>query len=937
MIPPTSIRGFPLQATNLPQDGHPARWPGRLSLRALGLVARVHPDERRDVAGAFLTLFGFMTGHALLETARDALFLARLPARQLPWVYLAIAVLALVIGQREPRVVRRVSARSELGRWLVFAGGVTLAFWTVAGQPWSWVFHALYVWSGVLASLVVVRFWTVLGSRFTLTQAKRIFAVVASGSVAGAIVGSGAARLLTAVVTERHLVLAAGLVFLVAARAPAWMGEEPAARRPRSSPVDDLARVARTIWGGPYLRRVAAMVLLATVTFTLVDFVFKSTADRLVAPERLGEFFSSVYLVLNLLSLLVQVVGVAWLLRYIGVTTAVAVVPAILVVSTVGFAVGGGLALALLLKGADGTLRHSLYRTGTELLFLPLSERLRTDVKGVIDVLGQRGGQALASILILMVLSTTASESVFAAIACLTAAAWLALATGLREHYLNMFRETLDQDGLDLGPPSPFPALDVASLEALLATLNSPDERRVVTALGLLQEQGKTGVIPALLLYHPSPAVVVRTLEVLSVGRRDDVISLARGLLAHADRGVRVAALRLLSSLQPERPLLESSAESDDPLVSTTALVALMGCDWLDAARGAPRLLELVGSGDAEVQIAVARAIQTHPAAAAETVLKHLLELEDVTVLRESVQAARLMRSPILLDPLLALLGRRSVRDEARRALATFGPVGLARMVEALEDPSVPHVIRRHLPGAMAMVGSVQVPEALLRHLAREPDGMIRFKILRALGRWRKEQPHLPLDTGLLGEALQQALKTGYQLMDWRHALAQAAAARPEWATEIHEVLVALLRDKEDHALERIFRLLNLQTGSEEFPRLYRGLHSPRSASRAGSRELLQHLVLPPVRRHLLVLVDDLRGEGDPSVVRPAISDHGAYARLLSEIIGCGMESASSLAAAHAVELGIGELSGVLAAAQPLSEEHGRTLFAAADALGASA
>ncbi len=909
------------------------RWPSRLSLRALGLVARVHPDERRDVTGAFLTLFGFMTGHALLETARDALFLARLPARQLPWVYLAIAVLALVIGQREPRVVRRLSAGTELGRWLVVAGGVTLAFWAIAGQSWPWVFHALYVWSGVLASLVVVRFWTVLGSRFTLTQAKRIFAVVASGSVAGAIVGSGVARLLTEVVTERHLVLAAGLVFLISARAPAGMGEEPAARRPRGSPVDDLARVARTIWGGPYLRRVAAMVLLATVTFTLVDFVFKSTADRFVAPDRLGEFFSSVYLILNLLSLVVQVIGVAWLLRFIGVTTAVAVVPAILVVATIGFTVGGGLALALLLKGTDGTLRHSLYRTGTELLFLPLSERLRTDVKGVIDVLGQRGGQALASILILMVLSTTGSEKVFAAIACLTAAGWLVLATGLREHYLNMFRETLDKDGVDLGPPSAFPALDVASLETLLATLNSPDERRVVTALGLLREQGKTGVVPALLLYHPSPNVVVRALEVLAAGGRDDVVPLARGLLEHRHRGVRVAALRLLSQLQPERSLLESSTGSDDPLVSASALVALMGCDWLDAADGVPKLLKLVDTGDPEVQIAVARAIQAHPTAAAESVLRRLLELDDTPVLREAVHATRLMRSPILLDPLLALLGRRSVRDEVRRALATFGPVGLARMTEALVDPDVPHAVRRHLPGAMAMVGSVQVPEALLKHLAGEPDGMIRFKILRALGRWRREQPHLPLDTGLLGAALTQALKTGYQLMDWRHALAQGAEAQPQRTTEVHDVLVALLRDKEDHALERIFRLLNLQTGSEEFPRLYRGLHSPRSASRAGSRELLQHLVLPPVRRHLLILVDDLHGEGVPGLTRPGISDPAAYARLLGEIIGCGMESASSLAAAHAVELGMGELASALSSVDPLSEEHGRTLGEAAQTL----
>ena len=48
----------------------------RVSLRLLALVGRIRPDERRDVLSAFLTLFAFMAGHALLETARDALFLA---------------------------------------------------------------------------------------------------------------------------------------------------------------------------------------------------------------------------------------------------------------------------------------------------------------------------------------------------------------------------------------------------------------------------------------------------------------------------------------------------------------------------------------------------------------------------------------------------------------------------------------------------------------------------------------------------------------------------------------------------------------------------------------------------------------------------------------------------------------------------------------------
>ena len=889
-------------------------------------MGRVLPDERPDVSVAFVTLFGFMMGHALLETARDALFLARLSARQLPWVYLAIALLALAIGQREPRIIRRLSGGSELARWLVAAGVVTVGFWIVAERPWPWVLYALYVWSGVLATLVVVRFWTLVGSRFTLTQAKRIFPLVASGSVAGAITGAATARGLTNFFDARSLVLAAGLVFIVTGRAASRLGGSTA-RAPAAAP-DDLPRLARVIWGAPDLRRVAALVLLATVTFTLIDFVFKSSADRFVPPDQLGEFFASVYLALGVLSLVVQLFGVSWLLRSAGVIATAALVPALLLTMTVGFTVAGGLTAALLLKGADGGMRHSIYRTDTELLFLPLSDRLRARVKGFIDVMGQRGGQAIASIVILMVLSATSQERVFAAIACLTAAGWLVVATGLKSHYLEVFRHTLRQDMRTSTLRAEFPALDVGSLEMLLEALNSPDERRVIAALGVLQDQEKAAVVPTLLLYHPSSGVVMETLAVLQAGRREDAVPMAKGLLTHADPDVRVAALRMVSSLHPEREILEAATSDADPAICAVAEIALVACGWRQVDQALGRLSEALAQADVRVHRAVSLSLQAHAVGSLEPVVVRLLAVDDTDALRAAISAARQMRSPGLVTPLMELLQTRPVRDEIRSALASFGAIGLARMAEALADPKVPNAIKRHLPGAIALVGSPQAPALLLRHLKEESDGLIRFRVLRALGRWRNEQPDLPLDRKLLGDALEQALSTGYRMMEWRSALEDISRKHPEYQTELQAVLIALLRDKQDHALERIFRLLNLQAGTEDFQRLYRGLHSPRDASRAGGRELLHHLVPADVREHLLVLVDDLHGEPDADFRGPGTSERD-YARTVAELVGSGMESVSSLAVAHARELGLVTVAEAMASCIPLSEEHRLALSAA--------
>ena len=58
-------------------------------------LAGIRPGEGRDTAGAFLTLFGLMTGHSVLETARDALFLAKISPGRLPLVYIGIAAVAV--------------------------------------------------------------------------------------------------------------------------------------------------------------------------------------------------------------------------------------------------------------------------------------------------------------------------------------------------------------------------------------------------------------------------------------------------------------------------------------------------------------------------------------------------------------------------------------------------------------------------------------------------------------------------------------------------------------------------------------------------------------------------------------------------------------------------------------------------------------------------
>src|SRR5688500_7713837 len=174
----------------------------------------------RPVAVATVTLFGVLTGHSLLETARDALFLSALPASRLPWVYLAIAVLAVLVARVVRLVSVRFSRRATLALTLFGAGACTAAFWLWTGQGDASL-YAFYVWTGLIATVVVVQLWLLVGAAIDPGQAKRAFAIIGVGGLIGATFGSALAAALQTVLAPRHLILLAGAILALSSLLPA--------------------------------------------------------------------------------------------------------------------------------------------------------------------------------------------------------------------------------------------------------------------------------------------------------------------------------------------------------------------------------------------------------------------------------------------------------------------------------------------------------------------------------------------------------------------------------------------------------------------------------------------------------------------------------------------------------------------------------------------
>lgn len=810
----------------------------------------IRPEERTAAAGAFFTLLAITAAHTLIETARDALFLAKLPASQLAWVYLGIAAVGLAFSRLQNK-----RARLRIGRPLLVSAAITGAFWALAasGLKNTLFLYSLYLWSGIFASWVIVQFWLLLGAAFTVGQAKRLFGLIGTGSVLGAVIGAGSARALAETLAAEHLLAASAIILALTAVGPSRLlkgihSDVKTGAKTRLK--DDLALVREN----PYTRRLLAMVLTSTVAFTLIDYLFKAHVAASVPDEELGAFFANIYVVLNAIALVVQVFAVAGLLRAFGVHRVILILPLLITFGSVGLIAGGSMIAALILKGFDGALRHSMHRTSAELLYVPLPDVVRPRAKPFIDLVGQRGGQAIASAAILISAAAGIPSQILAIMVLLLALFWIFVALGIQRHYLDMFRAAIWEGRID--DRGDLPALDLNALEALMAALNSTKDAEVICALELLAAQRRQRLIPALILYHPSRAVVLRALELLSQEKRADFAPIAERLTTHADPDVRAAAVRARLAVAPDQSWLEKMLHENAVEVRVTALVAAISKGWIDAEEAAKKLRELTAGADRSTELALARAGAQDPSPMLEDVLIELSKRGDPELAMEAAWAMGKTKAERMVPHLMPLLIQRVPGAAAREAMVEIGEPALDALDRALSDPKSDPALKVCLPRAIGQFSPQVAAPILMRHLKITDDGLLRYRILRTLQKVRAAAPETPLDEAQLLAHCEEATRKIVDLLSWQVTIERDTP--PHQNTPALSLISKLLGDKERHALGRLFLLFGLLYPGESFARIQRGLASKNAKMRATSRELIENLVDPGLKAVLTALLEEL-------------------------------------------------------------------------------
>ncbi|HSN33977.1 MAG TPA: hypothetical protein VLU41_14915, partial [Ideonella sp.] len=528
----------------------------------------------------------------------------------------------------------------------------------------------------------------------------------------------------------------------------------------------------------------------------------------------------------------------------LGVAAALALLPALLLFGGLAIPLLGPLGRALALRSTDGVLRHSLHRVGMELLYMPLSPKTRTQVKALLDGSVGRFAQATASVLLIGLAAAGLTHALLGVCIVGFSAVWLVLAWRIRRPYIERFLSTID-GGNNGDVRVRFPDLEGASLTMLEAALRSPDERVVLSALELLALQGKQRLIPIEILNYRSPAVLIKALDVLvDSGRTDFGASLAP-LLSHERADVRAAAVRAQIALGAGREALQRFADDVSPIVRALVSVKL----------GDERQLQEMATGPVDVRVALLT-VTSDPA-----LVRRLADSSDPRLLRAASRAIQRIGDPSLVPLLVRRLDVGSARHTLRETLVGFDVAAIDALERALEDPATGLATRRHLPRTLSRIATPRSVAILARNLGRQPDGVVRYKILLGLRRLAAEDPSLLPERGPIVEFTITTARRLHELFVWRTLVVRAHTSEPRLATESGRLLVGILGDKIELGMQRLFWLLALLDPHARLQEVYMAVRSDDARARAAGIEVLENLLQLEVRDWVMPLCDDLPDE----------------------------------------------------------------------------
>jgi CRP-like cAMP-binding protein len=210
-------------------------------------------------------------------------------------------------------------------------------------------------------------------------------------------------------------------------------------------------------------------------------------------------------------------------------------------------------------------------------------------------------------------------------------------------------------------------------------------------------------------------------------------------------------------------------------------------------------------------------------------------------------------RSEFLFVPaLISLLRNRRLKGAAREVLVGYGEEVVDALGHFLGERDEDAWVRRHIPATLARIPSQKSMDVLIKALDGEPDGFLRFKLVSAIDRLRREHPQLTFDTKPIEALLLREGTRYFEYLSLHFNLFDRAALPQDG------LLDEALDEKIARSRNRVFLLLGLLYPWRDIAAARWAIEHGDARAKASASEYLDNVLASNFRRRLMPILEDM-------------------------------------------------------------------------------
>ncbi|MGB3590250.1 MAG: Npt1/Npt2 family nucleotide transporter [Nonlabens sp.] len=796
----------------------------------------------------------------IVKPTVNALFLSTQGADSLAVAFIITAVVAVVISYAYNKTLEHYPLRHTIrGTLYLFGVGFAAIGLCVFLEIRSaWLSYIFYIMVGMFALLTTSQFWVMANVVFNVREAKRLFGFIGAGGIVGGIAGGYITSILAQYVGNGILILGAavmvgGCAFVFERIWKDRVQNLTRYKRKERANVSSESSI-KLIWDSEHLSYLAAVIGIGVLVAKLVDYQFSVVVHREIPDaQELASFFGFWFSSFNIASLAIQLFLTRHILERTDIGLGLILLPVGVISCSALLIFFPELWLVILLKGFDGSLKQSLYKSSVELLALPIPSDVKNKTKTFIDVVVDSIATGFAGFFIIFIIKGLELPTyAITILTILLVIGWIFIVFRVRHTYLGTFRDSiLNSENVEKRRKTTRQIRD-----SMRRTFELGDPGSIIKVLQRVPEVAHSSLAAPIikLIEHQDHRVKAAAIDILPYVTKQTQPQI-QDLISVRDDELIVSVMEyLLSKDRTSYQFFEQYLDDEDDFISSAALLALA-----HDARDNPRLaskynlglrvklyIDELEAADNDLRVAdIARLIETLGYVTGtkyhDLIIKYLKHKNPILV-NAAIVAAGEQAHERFLPLLMELLEDHRFRESVMTAISKYGNSILRFLEQEYDDPNTKSIIKQHLPKIVARLKTERAYRTLVR-ISLKGGALPRTIATELLYKWRKAGSSYPVRISSLRKAISTEIGMFDTLLTCYYSLRIINKKVGIHGTTQRQHLINQIYSSQELTLKRVFNRLSLYYDPDDVLIAYKGLVSETRESKLNAIEYLDGML----------------------------------------------------------------------------------------------